>query len=227
MDISVQDELCGCPAKIANTGAASDWLTFACHNLGGKDIYSYDNNGNVNGDDAMGYTYHGDWYRFGAKNASLKNENNNNGSIGNWSTSYHAAYPFQNNSADWDYDTHSDNNPLTGNPCPDGWKLPTIDQWEAVISTSNNAYTDLGSGWSNDVAKFSSVKQYGDYLYLPAAGLRYNGSGNLGNRGGSGYYWSSSANDSDGRFMYFSSGYQGVGYAGRQFGYSVRCVSAE
>jgi uncharacterized protein (TIGR02145 family) len=218
MDISVQNELCGCPAKISN----NEWLTFACHNLGGKDIFSYDNSGNLNGGGAMDYTYHGDWYRFGAKNASLKNEGDNNDAInGNWSESYHADYPFQDNNADWDYDTDSDNNPLTGNPCPDGWKLPTNNQWATVIS--NNINTALVSGWSNDVNKFSSVKKFGDYLYLPAAGWRNPSHGELNNRGAYGYYWSSSAND----YVYFGSGGQYTNSTSNQYGFSVRCVSAE
>jgi uncharacterized protein (TIGR02145 family) len=209
MDISVQDGLCGCPAKISS----SKWLTFACHNLGGLDI--------LTGSETITQAHHGDWYRFGAATASLLNvPATSTGSITNWTATSHSDYPFQDDSQDW----------LTANnPCPAGWRLPTNDNLAALVNTSNNSWTNVPGTWgSAGNSQFGNLKKVGDYLYLPVVGHRKYSDGSLSNRGSYGYYWSSSAGlSSYGQYANFGTGSQSIITTNRSYGFSVRCVAVE
>jgi hypothetical protein len=137
--IRVQDASCHCPARIDRL--SDRWLTFACHNLGGLDI--------LTGNETLTYQHHGDWYRFGAKTASLVNTGTNNGNITNWWEEYHSDYPFQNDSQDW----------LTANnPCPAGWRLPVAAELTGLVSTSNNSWTNVGTWGSTSNTQFGNLK---------------------------------------------------------------------
>jgi uncharacterized protein (TIGR02145 family) len=224
INVPVMDDAC-CPVRISTS--PEKWLTFACHNLGGRDIVDYDGS-NVNGSGAMNYTYHGDWYRFGVNNASLINTGNNNDAITDWTMNSTLAFPFQTGNDDWFPEN---------NPCPAGWRLPTVDEWRLVISVDannqlttppNNAFETLGGVWSEGPDKFSAVKKIGDYLYLPAAGYRSYDDGLLKSRGSNGYYYSRShgtQNSVGFRMGFYSSG-QNIGQDNRASGYTVRCVVA-
>jgi uncharacterized protein (TIGR02145 family) len=224
--IKVQDAVCGCPVQVG----AAQWLTFQCRNLGAIHDITSDA-------DLMSITninfreYHGDWYRFGAKNVSLVNDGTYEASstISNWTTSFHASYPFQDDSHNWD--TNND-------PCPAGWHLPTDAEWSAVASYNASTVKHYVNGvetttdWQNNPAPipgsgYNDVIKIGAHLYLPAAGSRYNISGRLINRGSRGYYWSSSASDSNGRFLSFDTGAPYTDGISRSYGLSVRCVSSE
>ncbi|MDR2085654.1 MAG: hypothetical protein LBP72_00595 [Dysgonamonadaceae bacterium] len=215
--IKVQDAECGCPAKIS----ATQWLTFLCHNLGAD----YDIRSDA---DLMGITssnfreYHGDWYKFGASTASLENTltNDSYSNPAEWQ-----AKDFQNDSQDWT---------ISRNPCPSGWRLPTLAKWSAVINTNNNAqkhYVDgvviTGSNGWND-GNINNVLKLGDYLYLPAAGSRDMG-GALTARGRQGLYWSS--NGSNPQYLSFNKNapavYSATNNLNRHEGFSVRCVATE
>jgi len=59
-------------------------------------------------------------------------------------------------------DTHTlwtDNPKAAGDPCPPGWKVPSRDQWAAVIQANNWVWTSNG-------------RKVGDALFLPTAGTR-------------------------------------------------------
>ena len=105
-----------------------------------------------------------------------------------------------------------------------GKRLPTQYEWKALCN--------LGSTWDNELkGRWFGGNHNSDHkgsLFLPAAGLRYNNSGELADSSSYGYYWSSSPY------------YGGYGYAGglnfgsgyvnplnnsdRAYGFSVRCV---
>jgi uncharacterized protein (TIGR02145 family) len=220
-NIKVQDAICGCPAKIS----ATQWLTFQCHNLGAD--YDIASDADLLGITSSNFReYHGDWYKFGAKNVSVVNDGTYEGSsiVPNWlENSY---YPFQNDKADWI---------TTNDPCPSGWRLPTNAEWAAVADINNNAqkhYVDgivmtSTSDWKN--GNINDVIKLGDYLYLPAAGYRHQTGAILNNRGYGGYYWSSMGTGVDykGHFLDFYSGAPGMTFADRTNGMSVRCVLAE
>jgi uncharacterized protein (TIGR02145 family) len=80
-----------------------------------------------------------------------------------------------------------------------------------------------------DQSVFRNLKKFGDYLYLPTAGSRYDNGGWLSNRGYSGQYWSSKSSGSNGNDMEFSRDNETVKIhvSIRTFGLSVRCVQAE
>lgn len=65
-------------------------------------------------------------------------------------------------------------------------------------------------------------------LFLPAAGLRDNSSGELANTSSNGYYWSSSpnygGNNNAGNLSFYSGNVYPLGNNGRAYGFSVRCV---
>jgi uncharacterized protein (TIGR02145 family) len=219
MEIAVQDALCGCPAKIANTGADSDWLIFQCHNLGGLDI--------LTATQSIGREHSGDSYRWGAAVPSVRNiDATTDGPPDVWNyegTSgatppyipYYQDSPTHGDGVDW-Y--------AANNPCPAGWRLPTYANLTGLVNTSNNSWP-TASGWSTGT--FNAVRQVSDYLYLPAAGGRFDYNGSLVFHGAIGYYWSSSADGSNGWYAIFNNVNQSVNDSSRAYGYSVRCVAVE
>jgi uncharacterized protein (TIGR02145 family) len=168
------------------------WLHFQCHNLGGDDIYS--------STPAIGSNHHGHWYRFGSTNVSMPSSA---GSYDSWTD---ANYP---STGDW----------ITSAPCPDGYRLPTREEWQQVIN--NNSGYNFGSGFT--LSNINSGRRFGDYLVLPAAGCRNYVNGGLGQQGVGGYYWSSDR----GSAMYLYTGNAKTDSYDAGYGYSVRCVVKE
>lgn len=105
-----------------------------------------------------------------------------------------------------------------------GKRLPTREEWKALC--------DLGSTWDDErKGRWFGGNHNSDHkgsLFLPAAGLRISGSGELAGTSSNGYFWSSSphyrGNNSTGS-LYFSSGnVSPLGNGSRAYGFSVRCV---
>jgi uncharacterized protein (TIGR02145 family) len=218
MNVPVMDAAC-CPAKTSTV--PETWLAFACHNLGGRDIVSYDYtgannytmNGNAGTDETLIRGYHGDWYMFGAPVASMKNTVAHD-TDNTWDNSY-----YQNDSYDWS---------PANNPCPAGWRLPDEAQFVAV--NTNNNDTDLGT-WTayGDNTSLSAVKKIGSYLYFPIVGGRNSYNTELSARGSQGQYWCGNANGSNGYFTAFNETYliSHTPSTSRTSGMSLRCVVAE
>jgi uncharacterized protein (TIGR02145 family) len=227
-NIKIQDAVCGCPAQVPTDIHPSGWLTFQCHNLGADyDITSDADLLNITSSNFR--EYEGDWYKFGDK---IPLENTAATPIGNinWGSA-------QADGEDW----------ITANdPCPAAWRLPTTNEWRAVVdnntfqryangiattpNTSNYDWTD-NSTVTNPTTDYNNGIKFGDYLYLPAAGRRFD-RGQLNTRGSRGYYWSSTyggayAGDTFGYYMSFGGGDLGPGYHNVNYGMSVRCVAAE
>jgi uncharacterized protein (TIGR02145 family) len=138
-----------------------------------------------------------------------------------------------------------------GDPCPAGWRVPTQTEWQSIIgasSFSGSTYEGTNrwewydgttanggnhpSGWriyrptSSATWAGSSYSAYETEvaMFLPAAGARDYESGQLGEAGSGGYYWSSTVLDS-GSYLLLS-GSSGVSMFAhfRSIGLSVRCV---
>jgi uncharacterized protein (TIGR02145 family) len=93
-----------------------------------------------------------------------------------------------------------------------GWAIYNASVWNNYTTDAN---VDLTGAAAPD-----------PLLYLPAAGCRNYYDGSVFNTGSDGYYWSSTVNGGNGRYLFFVSSYvnaNGNGY--RANGFSVRCVA--
>jgi uncharacterized protein (TIGR02145 family) len=98
------------------------------------------------------------------------------------------------------------------NPCPEGFRIPTMAEWQAEIAT-----------WSSS----NSIGAMNSKLKLPLAGDRmYNG--NIVNLGELGGYWSSNfgnvLNVRMAQAMFFKNNFALIGDFEFAFGFSVRCI---
>ena len=92
------------------------------------------------------------------------------------------------------------------NPCPNGYRLPTVSEFIEEIS-SWTPKTVWGA--INSPLKFT------------LAGARGFGNGSIGKVGQIGYYWSSTVSGSEANSLYLGANIIG---ANRALGYSVRCI---
>jgi hypothetical protein len=72
-------------------------------------------------------------------------------------------------------------------PCPQGFRVPSKVQWQAVIA-NNTPGNVAGASWTNIASNYSSGKNFGPDLFLPATGFRSPGNFSLFFRGQNGYY---------------------------------------
>ena len=107
-------------------------------------------------------------------------------------------------------------------PCPKGWRVPTLAEWQA-IGAGNAAIT---KDW-DDITKLMKIDgEDGVKLVLPAAGYRNSADGVSFKQGINGYYWSSSVPSSSiyASNVYFNSATLSIDTYYRGNGYSVRCI---
>jgi len=97
----------------------------------------------------------------------------------------------------------------TNNPCPAGFRIPTDTELDA----------ERASWLTNDMAG-----AYTSPLKLTVAGYRLNSFGYLNDVGTSGYYWSSTVDGTNSRYLYFPSGLASMSTIYRAYGFSVRCI---
>ncbi len=95
------------------------------------------------------------------------------------------------------------------NPCPYGFRLPTNDEWSAIVDIENI---------------FSNTSAASSVLKLTASGFRYYNNGSLANVGSSGSYWSSSVTGTNAFYRLFDSVSTYMTNYSRASGYAVRCL---
>lgn len=197
---------------------------FLCRNLGAAgDLYSIA--------DALAYNAadDGDLYQWGRptdgheKRSSLTTTTlattNTPGAVGFITTNN---WPNDWRSGGGNADRWTDATKAANDPCPAGYKVPSQAQWAAVVD--NNTRGTWASGFT-----------FGDNLFLPASGYRYNSDGSLSDVGGSGGYWSSTVTGDNTYFLQFSffemmpgmidENLNASGVSPRTFGWSVRCIA--
>ncbi|RMZ58877.1 hypothetical protein D1632_14990 [Chryseobacterium nematophagum] len=195
--------------SVVMCGTSNAW---AAHNLGADT--SLDPNPAV-----VVKELHGNYYQWG-RNAVVANADTPPGNIGGWNTT---AAP----NGSWNTGTEAVPVKNTANdPCPTGFRIPTRNEWQALINCSGNSY--IGT-FVNSPTNYSAAKIFTsglNKLTLPASGYRGANGGELEFRGQNGYYWSSVENGS----FAFSSVFYNIAatpsYSGnRASGMSVRCIS--
>jgi uncharacterized protein (TIGR02145 family) len=214
LEIRVEDGTCVCPAQ----KSAMEWLHFMCHNLGAE----YDI---ISPSQLITRAHHGDWYMFGAKNASLTQGQYESGNVPDWNNA--SVYP---RITGYDYSWNEYSSDL-GNPCPAGWRMPAQGDWNAVrIAVTAKKVPATWHVYQTDQSEFRNLMKFGgDYLFLPAAGARNANNGSLSGRGSGGNYWSSFGYETYGVRLLFdgTNGDRGMHGSTRSTGFSVRCVSTD
>lgn len=115
----------------------------------------------------------------------------------------------------------------TTDPCPKGWRVPTLAEWEAIGAGQESAQSS--TQWDGTNKRLTVPgKKSGKDLLLPAAGRRIYSAGDFNQQGNNGNYWSSSVPEASiqAHAAYFSYNTNQLkadpNY--RAYAYSVRCI---
>ena len=122
----------------------------------------------------------------------------------------------------WNSGTEDDPVKTEYDPCPEGWRVPTYAELNALKANKSSWTTEDGQNgyWFSGSASYSaSVSR----VFFPAAGNR-NLYGGVGDRGSYGFYWSSRPYSNYAFYLCFYSSDINMYDYYRAFGYSVRCV---
>ena len=121
----------------------------------------------------------------------------------------------------WNSGTEDDPVKTASDPCPEGWRVPTKSEWEA-IGIGN---TSVVKEFNNGILSISGVES-GQNLVLPAAGARRGYSGAAYYFGRFGYYWTSSVplNMIYAYHVQFENENAIVDHYHRAYGRQVRCI---
>ncbi|NDW08767.1 hypothetical protein D0T56_03745 [Dysgonomonas sp. 520] len=200
-----------CGAQTVDGG----WLAFRCHNLGVDETLDP-----FTHSDAL----YGSFYQWGLKKSGY--------TVGGGATSVTAW-------GDGSWDENQTKGP--NDPCPTGWKVPSIKQWASILGceTPNKGEVNKSFSVAPEDVIVNTWKWTGkgylvnETLYLPAAGhLVANISGTLQLQGEGLSYWGSDAVWNNTAYTSYASQFGagesslGVSTGGMGFssGYTVRCV---
>jgi uncharacterized protein (TIGR02145 family) len=257
---SIQD--CQCCGAFTVDG---QWLNFMCHNLGAdENLNPFEWSNTAGGDNAIDngvpdgvagqYKDIKGWlFQWGRKADGHQYRNSTTSDVPSTLSLYRTSPSglFYINSFDWITDGNTDEgrkrwgdgtdnaNPAKApdDPCPAGWKVPSIKQLYSIFK--DNVAND--TGYSYNIAGTANVwtptgtwtpgsgsggYKVGDALYLPATGQRTYEGGMGAFMGAYGYYWGSTLNTNSACFLYFNGNTVYPNYSFYQTrGHSVRCVS--
>jgi uncharacterized protein (TIGR02145 family) len=233
----IQD--CAFSGAYTTTGA---WLVFMPYNLGANPNYATPETQmayppNPSGTASTDMTVYGGLFQWGRskdghedRNKASKNGTSNSPTPGN---------TFLHGSSNW----YTGSSPApdvlwtaskaANDPCPPGYKVPTMTQWRSIFNggTGNPTYATINTAnthnsWSLYSGGGTKGAYSGSTLFLPAAGYRYYSDGSRRTAGSTGYYWSSTQYSPYAYYLYFTGDDVGLGYyTNRAHGSSVRCVA--
>ncbi len=193
--------------------APGEWKEFMCHNLGAdQSADPFTPRWRINGD----------YYQWGRAAVAATGPTGpssgeaNAGAIADWNT-------IPASSGAWQDDTKTAND-----PCPQGFRVPTISHWMAVINSNLNPNRTYVGNWENNATNYSSglrVESGSTVLFLPSSGNRADNDGSIGYRGIAGNYWSSTKNGNDVWLMAHSNGYVDRLSYSPNYGFSIRCIA--
>ena len=107
-------------------------------------------------------------------------------------------------------------------PCPAGWRIPTLAEQQELLDKANNKWTSnyQGSGVAGRIFTDGANE-----LFFPAVGSLNAADGTLSNADTNGFYWNSTqATGLYGYCLYFSKSSAGKAVFLRTYGRSIRCV---
>ncbi|UCA61754.1 hypothetical protein KB553_09530 [Chryseobacterium rhizoplanae] len=164
----------------------------------------------------------GSYYQWGKKNP-VATAYTSAAAISGWSTASAA-------DKSWNSGTEAVPVKTSNDPCPDGFRVPTRNEW---VSFNTNSTTSIIGTWVTTANggdnNFTAARKFvnnGSTLTFPTAGNRLNSTGALVSRAGYGYYWSSTENSTNAYSLYFNSTtINPAFYNNRTYGFSVRCIS--
>ena len=204
------------------------WKIFMCHNLGANtsadpfvpsweligNYYQWGRNPSCFGRDGVDdanpcsspvYGASGPW--------GTTTANDNAGTIPGWSTTAAA-------DGSW-----SEGSKTANDPCPAGFRVPTLTQLTALTNNTLNPRTLVGT-WTSSTTNYRSGYKFGTSLLLSAAGARTSSTGGQNNRGIIGGYWSTTMDTSTfAKHLFFGNTSVSVATSSRNNALPVRCIA--
>ena len=110
------------------------------------------------------------------------------------------------------WDDATTNRKSIKDPCPEGWRIPTREEWTGVSGNNQNRY-------------YNGFFFFGDNLILPSFGLLRDNNGSRNNTN-EGHYWTTtpSGNNNAFHFATFTTGFASTPNSGRGTGAFIRCM---
>ena len=159
-------------------------------------------------DDALAY---GDLYQWGR--AADGHEKRTSGTTTTLSSTENPGHSKLSDISPYDWTSPQNNNLWQGvsginNPCPDGFRLPSKDEWQAEVAAYGSTFEDL----------FDSP------LQLPAAGSRHHNFAQLNAADHEGAYWANTLENNNAFAVVFGAIPTSALSLFRAYGCSVRCI---
>jgi uncharacterized protein (TIGR02145 family) len=221
----------GCGAKTVTGG----WLKFMCYNLGAEVTADTDPFSYKSGETQI----LGKFYQWGRKGAADRDQ----ASTTNWTTVTEQPLDWQvpNGYATGFSSTYFVNEDLWSStkksydPCPSGWHVPSATAFNAIFrgdpdalalkDASANTWDRTGNAAPGTGTAGNRVRPNGlvTTLFLPSAGFRRGGTGEVADTGNTGHYWTSTRGHNP-FYVYMNAPNYCVQKSAASYGYSIRCM---